>query len=63
MAALAATYDIDRFRLVDDVDAIDRTWFEEWAAELEAAGASIGFEALNDLERTDVPLLDVRDSL
>ncbi|MEL7157458.1 MAG: cobalamin-dependent protein [Actinomycetota bacterium] len=54
---------VDRLRLVDDVDAMERQWFEAWSAEAERAGVPIAFEALSDLERTDLPLLDVRDSL
>lgn len=60
---LKATYEIDRLRVVDDVDGIDRTWLEEWAKTAEAQEAVIPFEALNDLERQDIPMLDVRDSL
>lgn len=63
LALIAETYSVDRLRLVDDVDAMDRQWFETWAAEAELAGLAISFEALSDLERTDLPLLDVRDSL
>ncbi len=63
MAALKQTYNIDRLRMVDDVDGIEREWFDEWASQAEAADAAIAFEALNDLERQDLPLLDVRDSL
>lgn len=63
MASLKATFDIARLRFVDDVDGIDRTWFEQWASEVEAKEATIPFEALNDLQRQDLPLLDVRDSL
>jgi radical SAM superfamily enzyme YgiQ (UPF0313 family) len=60
---LKATYEIDRLRVVDDVDGIDRDWLEEWARTAEAQNAVIPFEALNDLERQDIPMLDVRDSL
>lgn len=60
---LKATYEIDRLRVVDDVDGIDRDWLEEWAKTAEAQEAIIPFEALNDLERQDIPMLDVRDSL
>ena len=49
--------------MVDDVDAIDRGWLDDWAAAVEADDAAIPFEALNELERQDIPLLDVRDSL
>lgn len=56
-------YQIDRLRLVDDVDGIDREWLEHWAEVAEAEGAVVPFEALNDLERQDIPMLDVRDSL
>jgi radical SAM superfamily enzyme YgiQ (UPF0313 family) len=60
---LKATYEIDRLRVVDDVDGIDRNWLEQWARTAEAQEAVIPFEALNDLARQDIPLLDVRDSL
>ncbi len=63
MKLLKSTYNIDRLRMVDDVDAIDRSWLEQWAEKVEAGGAAIPFEALNDLQRQDIPLLDVRDSL
>ncbi|MFZ0548425.1 MAG: radical SAM protein [Candidatus Promineifilaceae bacterium] len=60
---LKATYEIDRLRVVDDVDGIDRSWLEEWAKTAEAQEAVIPFEALSDLHRQDIPMLDVRDSL
>jgi anaerobic magnesium-protoporphyrin IX monomethyl ester cyclase len=60
---LKATYEIDRLRVVDDVDGIDRNWLESWARTAEAQETVIPFEALNDLARQDIPLLDVRDSL
>lgn len=63
MRVLKDTYDIGRLRVIDDVDGIDRSWLERWADQVEAADAVIPFEALNDLERQDIPLLDVRDSL
>lgn len=63
VAELDARFDIDRLRMVDDVDAIERDWLEEWAAAVEERDAVVPFEALNDLERSDIPLLDVRDSL
>ena len=63
MHALAAAYDITRLRMVDDVDGIDRAWLEAWAAAAEDIDAAFPFEALNDVTRQDIPLLDVRDSL
>jgi len=56
-------FDIDRLRVVDDVDAIDRSWFDSWRSEAEALDAVVPFGALNDLTRHDIPMLDVRDSL
>ena len=50
-------------RVVDDVDGIDRDWLETWAGAAKEQDAVIPFEALNDLERQDIPMLDVRDSL
>ncbi len=63
MKLLKKTYNIDRLRLVDDVDGIKREWLEEWAETADSLDAVIPFEALNDLERQDIPMLDVRDSL
>ena len=61
--ALKDTYQIDRLRVVDDVDGLDREWLEEWAVAADAEDAVIPFEALYDLERQDIPMLDVRDTL
>ncbi len=61
--SLKADYTIERLRLVDDVDAIERSWFDQWAKDVVARNSAIPFEALNDLQRQDLPLLDVRDSL
>jgi anaerobic magnesium-protoporphyrin IX monomethyl ester cyclase len=63
MKLLKETYGFDRLRMVDDVDGIDREWLEAWAQAAEEMGAAIPFEALYDLKRRDIPLLDVRDSL
>ena len=63
MKVLKETYQIDRLRVVDDVDGIHRDWLEAWAAAARADDAVIPFEALNDLERRDIPMLEVRDSL
>jgi len=56
-------FDVDRLRVVDDVDAIDRSWLDSWQREAETIGAVVPFGALNDVERQDIPMLDVRDSL
>jgi hypothetical protein len=63
MKHLKETYQIDRLRMVDDVDGISREWLSEWANAVESQDAVIPFEALNDLERKDIPMLDVRDTL
>lgn len=63
VAAITETWSVDRLRLIDDVDGIDRSWFEEWSDASERAGAVVPFEPLNASERADLPLLDVRDSL
>lgn len=63
MKELKAQYNIDRLRVVDDVDGLEREWINEWAATAESLDAAIPFEALYDLERQDLPMLDVRDSL
>lgn len=61
--ALMEAYDIDRLRVVDDVDGIERDWFEVWEETAEAEGAVVPFEALNDLKRKDIPMLDIRAPL
>lgn len=61
--ALKAQYGPQSIRLVDDVDGLDRTWIEDWAAEVTRRDAAIPFEPLDRIERTDLPLLEVRDSL
>ena len=63
MKLVKDTWDVTRLRIVDDVDGFDRGWLEDWAAAAAAVDAAIPFEALNDLTRQDIPLLDVRDSL
>jgi len=56
-------YEFDRLRVVDDVDGLQREWIEEWAEIAQSEGANISFEALNDLNRKDIPMLDVRGTL
>jgi radical SAM superfamily enzyme YgiQ (UPF0313 family) len=63
MRGLKETFQIDRLRVVDDVDGLSREWLKQWAEAAEAQDAVIPFEALNDLERKDIPMLDVRDTL
>jgi len=63
MKLLKETYNIDRLRIIDDVDGLSREWIEAWAEAAEAVDAVIPFEALNDLKRQDIPMLDVRDTL
>ncbi len=63
MKALKERYPVTRLRMVDDVDGLDRAWLEAWADAAEELDAAIPFEALDDLERQDIPLLDVRDTL
>ncbi len=60
---LAETYGVDRLRMVDDVEGIDRSWFEAWRDESVANGSVVPFEPLNAIEIADLPLLDVQDSL
>ena len=63
MKALKEMYAIDRLRVVDDVDGLNREWIEAWAEAAGALQAVIPFEALYDLKRQDLPMLDIRDSL
>ncbi|MBE9523633.1 MAG: cobalamin-dependent protein [Chloroflexi bacterium] len=60
---LMEIYQIDRLRVIDDVDGIDQAWFASWAEAAKAEDAVIPFEALNDLQREDIPMLDTRDAL
>jgi hypothetical protein len=61
--ALMQTYQVDRLRVVDDVDGLDARWIAEWAALAGQQGAVLPFEALYEVERKDLPMLDIRDSL
>lgn len=63
MKLLKQDYGVESIRMVDDVDGIDREWIDQWARAANELDAVIPFEALNKLDRTDLPLLDVRDSL
>ncbi len=63
MKMLKETYQIDRLRIIDDVDGIEREWLDEWAQVVTELDAVIPFEALNELKRQDIPLLDVQDCL
>lgn len=60
---LEDTYGVESIRLVDDVDGIERDWLDAWAAEVTAVDATLTFEPLNRIDATDLPLLEVRDSL
>lgn len=60
---LADTYGIERLRVVDDVEGIDRSWFEAWSDAAHEAGAPVPFEPLNDVAELELPMLEVRDSL
>lgn len=60
---LKEAYNIDRLRVVDDVDGIAREWIEAWNEAAESVDAVIPFEALYEVQRQDVPMLDIRDSL
>jgi radical SAM superfamily enzyme YgiQ (UPF0313 family) len=60
---LKETYQIDRLRVVDDVDGFDREWLEAWEESAVSIDGVVPFEGLNELERQDIPMLDVRDSL
>jgi len=63
MKQLKDDYGVESIRIIDDVDGLDREWIDAWADASIELDAAIPFEALNALDRTDLPLLDVRDSL
>ena len=63
VAELAERYDVDRLRMIDDVEGIDRDWFDQWAQAADRAGAIVPFEPLNSIGAADIPMLDVQDSL
>lgn len=60
---LKQTYNIDRLRVVDDVDGIEREWIEAWNEVAVSEDAIVPFEALYEVQRKDIPMLDIRDSL
>jgi radical SAM superfamily enzyme YgiQ (UPF0313 family) len=61
--SLIQNYDIDRLRVVDDVDGIAAQWITDWAQVAEKEQAVLPFEALYEVQRQDIPMLDIRDSL
>jgi radical SAM superfamily enzyme YgiQ (UPF0313 family) len=61
--SLMQNYAIDRLRVVDDVDGIDVVWITDWANAAQNEQAVVPFEALYEVERQDIPMLDIRDSL
>ena len=61
--SLMQTYNVDRLRVVDDVDGIDAGWITDWADVAIKEQAVLPFEALYEVERQDIPMLDIRDSL
>ena len=61
--SLMDIYNIDRLRVVDDVDGLDAQWIADWAAVAEQEDAVLPFEALYEVECQDIPMLDIRDSL
>lgn len=61
--SLMQTYNIDRLRVVDDVDGIDAEWITDWADVARREEAVLPFEALYEVERQELPMLDIRDSL
>lgn len=63
VAHLNERYDIDRLRVVDDVEGIERAWFERWASAASERDAVVPFEPLNAITVDDIPMLDVQDSL
>ncbi|RME70221.1 MAG: hypothetical protein D6784_17080 [Chloroflexi bacterium] len=63
MKLLKETYQIDRLRLVDDIDGLSQEWLEAWAEAARQMDAAIPFEPLDQPKRTDIPLLDIRDPL
>lgn len=60
---LTGEYDIARLRFIDDVDGIERQWFEDWEEALNRDGNAVPFEPLSQSTRPDLPLLDAQDSL
>ena len=61
--SLMQRYNIDRLRVVDDVDGIDAEWITDWADVARREEAVLPFEALYEVERQELPMLDIRDSL
>jgi radical SAM superfamily enzyme YgiQ (UPF0313 family) len=61
--SLMGRYEIDRLRVVDDVDGIEVAWITNWSDAAQNEQAMVPFEALYEVERQDIPMLDIRDSL
>ena len=61
--AMQQIYNIDRLRVVDDVDGINREWIQAWNEVAESENTIVPFEALYEVQRKDIPMLDIRDSL
>ena len=60
---LEELYGPESIRLVDDISGIDRKFFEAWADEAERLDSTTTFEPLAKTAASDLPLLEVRDSL
>ena len=55
---LKETYDIDKLRVVDDIDGFDKAWVQAWADSAETLDAVIPFEPLNRSRQKELPMLE-----
>jgi radical SAM superfamily enzyme YgiQ (UPF0313 family) len=57
MQYLQDTYTIERFRLVDDVNRLEREWLYSLGKAMIAAGVTIPYEGLNTVTHEGLPML------
>ena len=57
MLQLQERYELDRFRLVDDLNRLDADWLVELGEAMIAAGVTIPYEGLNTVVHEGLPML------
>jgi len=60
---LKQAWDVDSIRVVDDLEGIDSDWVDAWAEQASQIDGVVPFEGLQRIEREDLAMLEVRDSL
>ena len=57
MRHLQGTYDVERFRLVDDLNRLERDWLAALGEAMIDAGVIVPYEGLNTVTHEDLPML------